>query len=70
MVEEYRWYLIEQMFRWYRVSKDDKIVAKLFTDSIKEVRHEIDKVIKYNEQVAQNMKDKLTLEFTKKGLEI
>jgi len=66
MVEEYRWYLIEQMFRWYRVSKDDKIVAKLFTDSIKEVRHEMDKVIKYNELMAQNMKDKLTLELTKK----
>ena len=56
------------MFRWFRVSKDDRIVAKLFTDSIKEVRHEMDKVIKYNEQVAQSMKDKLTLELTKKSL--
>ena len=66
MVEEYRGYLIEKMFRWYRVSKNNKIVAKLFTDSIKEVRHEMDNVIKYNEQVVQNMKDKLNLELTKK----
>jgi hypothetical protein len=67
-MDEYRWYLIEQMHRWFRVSKGDKIVAKLFTTSWKEVRHEIDKIIKYNELVAQNMKDKLTLEFTKKDL--
>lgn len=66
-MDEYKWYLIEQMHRWFRVTKDDKIVAKLFTGSWKEVRHEIDKIVKYNELVAQNMKDKLTLEFTKKS---
>ena len=65
-MDEYKWYLIEQMHRWFRVTKDDKIIAKMFTSSWKEVRHEIDKIIKYNELVAQNMKDKLTLEFTKK----
>lgn len=65
-MDEYKWYLIEQMHRWFRVSKWDKIIAKLFTTSGKEVRHEIDKIVKYNELVAQNMKDKLTLEFTKK----
>lgn len=65
-MDEYRWYLIEQMHRWFRVTKDDKIIAKMFTSSWKEVRHEIDKIVKYNELVAQNMKDKLTLEFTKK----
>lgn len=64
-MDEYRWYLIEQMHRWFRVTKDDKIIAKMFTSSWKEVRHEIDKIVKYNELVAQNMKDKLTLEFTK-----
>lgn len=67
-MDEYKWYLIEQMHRWFRVTKDDKIIAKMFTSSWKEVRHEIDKIVKYNELMAQNMKDKLTLEFTKKGL--
>ena len=65
-MDDYKGYIIEQMHRWFRVTKDDKIVAKLFTSSWKEVRHEIDKIIKYNELVAQNMKNKLTLEFTKK----
>lgn len=64
-MDEYRWYLIETMWRWFRVSKGDKIIAKLFTASWKAVRHEIDKIVKYNELMAQNMKDKLTLELTK-----